>query len=461
MTATKTQFKGPLRLLVIGFYGLVLALSAPARAASDNAVEPFLAAVVGTVDEQLAALASLRQHWQDNFTPMALEALYLAQTPQASRGLLQLLHDKTGQSFGYDISAWYQWLWNRDARRDHPRYAEFKSRLYRLIDPKFAAYFDPARPGTIRLDEVRWGGVAQDGIPPLRQPKMIAAAAADYLGGDNIIFGIVINGDARAYPKRVLAWHEMFIDTIGGVEIAGVYCTLCGTVIPFKTEHRGVRHALGTSGFLYRSNKLMYDQATQSLWNTLWGKPVVGPLAEQDIELERLYLVTTTWAEWRRRHPQTQVLSLDTGYQRDYSEGAAYRDYFATDELMFNVPKLDPRLPNKAEVLTLLAGRYPSQALAIAAAYLREKPVHRDEVGGQAIVVLTDNSGASRVYASEEVVFNRWDGAQSVVDNAGQTWALSEARLAAADGRTLPRLPAHRAFWFGWYSAYPHTRLVY
>ena len=115
---------------------------------------------------------------------------------------------------------------------------------------------------------MRWGGVKQDGIPPLRQPNMVSAAEADYLQNDNVVFGIAINGDARAYPKRILAWHEMFIDNIGGIDFAGVYCTLCGAVILYKTRHEGIEHKLGTSGFLYRSNKLMYDQDTQSLWNT-------------------------------------------------------------------------------------------------------------------------------------------------------------------------------------------------
>jgi len=105
--------------------------------------------------------------------------------------------------------------------------------------------------------------------------------------------------------------------------------------ILYHTEHAGTVHELGTSGFLYRSNKLMYDRATQSLWSTLRGEPVIGPLVGQGIRLARGSVVTTTWGEWRRRHPHTSVLSIDTGHTRDYAEGAAYRDYFATDALMF------------------------------------------------------------------------------------------------------------------------------
>jgi len=150
-------------------------------------------------------------------------------------------------------------------------YAAFKSLLYGLIDDRFSLYFSTSRETRVRLDEVRWGGVLQDGIPPLRQPMMLAADQASYLEDDNMVFGIEINGDARAYPKRILAWHEMFVDNIRGTNFAGVYCTLCGAVILYQTNHNGTQHDLGTSGFLYRSNKLMYDKATQSLWNTTWG----------------------------------------------------------------------------------------------------------------------------------------------------------------------------------------------
>jgi hypothetical protein len=333
--------------------------------------------------------------------------------------------------------------------------------LYGLLDERFENYFGSQRAASIRLDEVVWGGVKQDGIPPLRQPDMISAALADYLADSDIVFGLEINGDVRAYPRRILGWHEMFVDDVGGVPVVGVYCTLCGTMILYQTRVAGQDHELGTSGFLYRSNKLMYDRATQSLWNTLWGKPVVGPLVDSDIVLPRLSVVTTNWGEWRRRHPETRVLSLATGAVRDYREGAAYRDYYATDALMFQVPGLDTRLRNKAEVLGLVFPQYPDQPLAIAADYLAQHPVYHDQVGELRFVVVTDASGANRVYEARDLRFVAWDGAATLRDEGGNAWQLTEAQLRREDGQVLHRLPAHRAFWFGWYSAYSHTRLVY
>ena len=419
----------------------------------------FMLLLLGPPEGRTEAREYIESQWQPGFVPMVLEVITLNQDPALGSELVSLLEKKTGQSFGFDIGRWQRWLWAQESR-PHPQYASFKSALYGLIDPHFETYFNDDRLINIRLDEVLWGGVKQDGIPPLRNPKMITATQADYLDDENIVFALEVNGDARAYPKRILAWHEMFVDEVGGLPVAGVYCTLCGTMILYNTQHDGVNHQLGTSGFLYRSNKLMYDKATQSLWNTIWGKPVVGPLTNQDISLEQMSVVTTTWGEWRRRHPKTLVLSLDTGHSRDYGEGVAYQDYFATDQLMFQVPVQDRRLNNKDEVLALVFPQYPDQPLAIAASYLKKHGIYQDTVGDISFVVFTDSSGANRVYQAQALKFTDWDGDSTIEDTSGTKWQLSEAQLLASDGRILHRLPAHRAFWFGWFSAYSHTRLI-
>ena len=443
---------------------LVLLLLAPgiqAQGTDDNrdVVGEFLLLLLGSDEGKRQALEYVDTNWRPGYTPMLLEVLTFNNDMAFAPSIIEVLEERTGRSFGFNIEQWQQWLWNRSAEY-HPAYPEFKSALYGLVDQRFEAYFGADRYSSVRLDEVVWGGVEQDGIPPLRNPDMIDAAEADYLADGDIVFGLEINGDARAYPKRILGWHEMFVDTVGGTPVAGVYCTLCGTMILYETSVDGVVHELGTSGFLYRSNKLMYDQATQSLWNTIWGRPVMGPLAREELVLPRGSVVTTTWGEWRRRHPETRVLSLQTGHTRDYAEGAAYRDYYATDKLMFQVPELDKRLNNKDEILGLVFPQYPDQPLAIAADYLAEHTLYQDRVGDLPFVVLTDGSGANRVYESKGITFREWDGKNQVVDDGDGRWRLEEAKLTGDEGQVLYRLPAHRAFWFGWYSAYSHTRLV-
>ena len=429
-----------------------------------------------------SALQRLRNPWNEAYVAPLIELVQFVPNPRVRDGVVRLLREMTGRAFNSSLNEWYDWLWNR-APVEHPDYAEFKAYLYENIDPTFREYFNPPASGKlkslIRLDEIRWGGVRRDGIPPLKNPRMLTAADATYLADSNIVFATEINGDARAYPKRILAWHEMFKDTIGGREVCGVYCTLCGSMIVYDSEVAGVHHELGTSGFLYRSNKLMYDHATKSMWSTLEGEPVVGALAGQGISLTPLTVVTTTWGEWRRQHPRTTVLALDTGHQRDYGEGAAYRDYFSTDRLMFTVPRLDTRLPNKAEVLAVRldssagsgvtsappkasapGARGRNERLAIAADFLLRNPVHHDRIGNTGFVVFTTRGGANRVYDDSSVKFTRWDGNTQATDSAGRVWRVTESALTAPDGQRRARLPAHRAFWFGWVSQFPDTRLV-
>jgi len=223
----------------------------------------------------------------------------------------------------------------------------------------------------------------------------------------------------------------------------------------YQTEVDGVHHELGTSGFLYRSNKLMYDHKTRSLWSTLKGEPVVGELVGQEIKLRRRYLVTSTWGEWKARHPETTALSLETGYLRDYGEGVAYRSYFETDKLMFTVPEIDERLNNKDEVL---AFRNENEQLAIAVKFLAKKKVHHDKLGDQKIVVLSDDDGTSRAYDSG-LSFTSWNGTDKATDSEGKVWTVQEDALISGSEK-LARVPSHNVFWFGWVSQFPDTRLV-
>lgn len=423
-------------------------------------INKFAELLLSREKDKKEALKYIKNNWKPSFAIMMLEVIYLNQDSGLTSEFVELLEKKTGKNFGYETDKWYEWIWNKDEDK-HPKYADFKGIIYSIVDPRFNRYFDSDYTTKIRLDEVRWGGVRQDGIPPLRNPKMITAKEATYLDDSNIVFAIEVNGDARAYPKRIMGWHEMFVGEVGEIPVAGVYCTLCGTMILYKTNVNGLNHEMGTSGFLYRSNKLMYDKETQSLWNTIWGRPVIGPLADKNIELERMSVVTTTWSEWKKRHPGTKVLSLDTGYSRDYGEGRAYKEYFANDNLMFTVPKTDSRLKNKDEILGLIFSKHPESPFAISTKYLSKNPIYHNKVGDMNFVVLTDSSGASRVYESNGVKFRSWDQNATAIDESNSKWTLTESKLESSNGKVLNRLPAHRAFWFGWYSAYSNTDLVY
>lgn len=381
------------------------------------------------------------------------------------RRLLEFIGRQTRQSFGDDLDAWRQWIWSRPYD-PHPEYAALKGTVYAQIDPRMRAFFPPGVKSSIRLDEIDWGGVTVNGIPPLRQPKTTPAQEARYLKNSNVVFGIVINGEARAYPKRILGWHEMAIDRIGGVDLAIVYCTLCGTVIPYESTVNGRAFRLGTSGLLYQSNKLMFDEDSNSLWSTVEGIPVVGSLVGSGLRLKFRPVVTTTWKEWRTAHPSTTVLSLDTGFKRDYAEGAAYRDYFSHDRLMFQVSRTDNRLANKTEVLTFRAADGAADGntglpIAVEARFLRDKPVFTFDAGGQRFTVVTSAGGANRVYRVSGD-FPVQKAIDTIRDAQGRSWQVTEDALIAAHDSTQrsPRVSARRAFWFGWYAQHPDTMLI-
>lgn len=443
-----------------------------AGAAEDEApLDAFFDVTLLDAERARAAREELADHWRDGYASLLVDRLDLMRRTSMVQPsdwirltrLAGILEEETGQSFGLEIARWRNWVWDQPYD-PHPRYGQFKGRLYSRLDERFAEFFEPPVAASIRLDEIQWGGVTPNGIPPLDHPSHVAAdsGAARYLGEDNVVFGLVVDGEARAYPKRILAWHELARDSLGGVELTVVYCTLCGTVIPFESVVGGELRSFGTSGLLYQSNKLMFDAATKSLWSSLTGTPVVGPLVDSGLELEARPVVTTTWGEWRRRHPETTVLSLDTGYSRDYSEGAAYREYFATDALMFDVSNRDGRLANKAEVLALrLATEDGTRPLAISAEFLRRHRVYHVEPD-PSLVVVTSDAGANRVYAAGEQRFERLDDEGRLIDGQGRAWRVTEDALVAtfAESRELPRVPAHRAFWFGWYAQHPDTELI-
>jgi hypothetical protein len=456
----------PVSLALCGLGGAL----AQAPSAEPDAIE-FLR--LSSSDQALAAAARERiaATWRDGYADMIVDLLdVLRRTslvqPQSwitFASLAEFLEQRTGQHFGSDVDAWRRWVWSLPYE-PHADYGPFKGALYARLDPAFAEFFRAPAKTTIRLDEVQWGGVRVNGIPPLDHPAHVAAADADYLDDGNVVFGVFVDGEARAYPQRILAWHELALDRVGKHELTIVYCTLCGTVIPFDSVVGGQLRKFGTSGLLYQSNKLMFDLKTKSLWSSISGTPVVGPLVGSGLTLAAFPVVTTTWGEWRRRHPDTSVLSLDTGFARDYSEGAAYRQYFATDNLMFDVSRHDRVLPNKAEVLVLRLANADGtpKPVAISAEFLREHRSYVVDVARPPLVVITSAAGANRVYEAGGHRFAEPDDDTRVRDENGRAWIVDEDALIATfdPSQRLRRVPAHRAFWFGWYAQEPDTLLI-
>ena len=225
----------------------------------------------------------------------------------------------------------------------------------------------------------------------------------------------------------------------------------------------------GTSGLLYRSNKLMYDRTTNSLWNQFTGEPAVGPLVGQDIKLEILPVVVTTWGEWVQAHPDTTVLDLNTGvyhpeeYPPEWERWSIYHPYRTSPDTMFPVWRESDRLPTKGQVLGLALG---GEAKAYPLDLMAEKPVVNDRLGGEAVVLVSSvKLGGLRAYRRDAHRFSTNEdagamgGTSMLLDQQGRSWRVEEEALVLVQDsdQRLPRLPSHTAYWFGWYSFYPNT----
>ncbi len=236
----------------------------------------------------------------------------------------------------------------------------------------------------IDVDEIRAGGPARDAIPALTRPKRAPAAEAPW-ENDEVVIGVSLGGEARAYPLSLLVWHELVNDELGGVPILVSYSPLCATGIVFERRARDGVRSFAVSGLLYRSDLLLYDRETESLWSQIPGEAVTGPAQGQRLALLPSRLLPLSI--WRERHPETTVLTAETGHRRLYGSWP-YGDYAQLEALLYPVD-YDRRYHPKAPTLGLrvpggAARAYPAQELVAAGGRVQES------FGGGRVVVSYD-----------------------------------------------------------------------
>src|ERR671915_2175275 len=202
----------------------------------------------------------------------------------------------------------------------------------------------------VPVDQIVSGGPPPDGIPSIDDPKFISVQEADtHLEDSELVLGLNVNGDIRAYPLQILVWHEIVNDEVGGVPVAVTYCPLCFTNQVFnRTLENGQILEFGTSGKLYNSNLVMYDRTTNSLWSQAMSQGIVGKLA--GVKLERIPFDVAYWKEWKQLYPDSKVLSRDTGSARPYGADP-YGDYYTNGDVLFPVSNNDDRLGLKEIVV--------------------------------------------------------------------------------------------------------------
>jgi hypothetical protein len=264
------------------------------------------------------------------------------------------------------------------------------------------------------------GGPPKGGIPALTNPETVSISQADHLIDEDRVIGVSLGGQARAYPVRALLYHEAVNDEVGGVPIAAVYCPLCDSVTVVDRRLEGRTYEFGISGLLLNSNVLLFDRTDHALWSQLGLTAISGPNVGRS--LPHLPWELTTLSEWRQAHPDSTVMTFNTGYVRDYGR-IPYGDYFRTSRLIFPVGHEDSRLHPKAAVVGVKLGdvvrAYPVDEVRKAADGLV-----RDTIEGQTVVLRTaPRTGSVRVMEAP------------------------------------PRAKIAHTFWFAWAAFHPQTEI--
>ncbi len=276
--------------------------------------------------------------------------------------------------------------------------------------------FDENTRRAVELDALMQGCPRRDCIPSIDAPNYVAAGEAVHVSDDENVIAIVVDGDARAYPTRILDHHEIVNDTIGGEPIAVTWCPLCGSAVGVRREVGGEVTEFGVSGVLYNSDLVFYDRKTETLWDQIEAKGIVGPLTGETLEF--VPVTMTKWGRWRAAHPATKVLSEDTGFDYDYS-GDRYAEYRASTRLFMPVSNTDDRVHPKTVVYGFSLDTGP---IAFAAS-------------------LFDNES---VYEHENMVLTLGDDGSLQLRKDGEDASYAPIRL----------------FWFAWYTFHPETEFV-
>ncbi len=274
----------------------------------------------------------------------------------------------------------------------------------------------------VPVDEILSGGPPRDGIPAIDEPKFLTIDKAEFMKDQDRILGIVMSGEAKAYPIKILDWHEIVNDNIGEKYFAVTYCPLCGTGMAFVAKAGNQRTEFGVSGLLYQSDVLLYDRATESLWSQIKGEAVSGELVGE--KLEGLPVYHTSWKDWIQRYPDTLVLSTDTGHRRDYTR-SPYEGYETSRRIYFSVSNKAPEVYHPKEQVMGVEIKGQVKAYPYVELEKNGASLFVDEIGGESVQI-------------------HWE---------------SEARSAYITTMEGEPVVSTIAFWFAWFTFHPDTKV--
>ena len=301
---------------------------------------------------------------------------------------------------------------------------------------------------SIPKDKIVDGGVGEDGIPSLDDPKYYNFNDVTYIGNNELVIGVVIDGQARAYPHKILDWHEIVNDDFGKSQKTVSYCPLTGTAMGWECEISGHVLDFGVSGLLYNANLILYDRQTKSRWSQLSRKCVNGELL--DTEAVSFPVLETTWGMWKRMYPNTIVLSDIQGYNFDYSfyPYGSYR--WNNNYFIFPVDNLDTRLGAKERVLVLyykqIARVYRFESFGGGKVVKQQFFEKHHLIAGTPEVMVAYELAEDQLHLEFELMHF---GRAFLKDNEGNTWSLGGVALSGPrKGQKLVLASSYMSYWF-------------
>ena len=344
----------------------------------------------------------------------------------------------------------------------------------RALDPRdeFSTDFSEI---SVPVGEIVSGGPPKDGIPAIDRPRFVSAGAAEeWLEPKDPVIVVEHGGETKAYPLRILMFHEIVNDRVGGRPMAVTYCPLCNTALVFDRRVDGRTLDFGTTGRLRHSDLVMYDRQTESWWQQASGEAIVGELT--GTELEFVSANTLGWETARELYPDLRVLSRDTGFARRYGQNpyAGYDTRRGPIGAFFKADS-DERLPSMERVATVDRG----SGWAAPFSALRESRVAHDTVAGTPLVTFWAPGAASAVDAAsvargrdvgQTAVFDRrlddrvlsfeWADGSFRDRETGSRWDLAGRAVSGPlEGRRLQPIPHGNHFWFAWAAFRPETEV--
>ncbi len=317
----------------------------------------------------------------------------------------------------------------------------------------------------IPKNQVYDGGVGRDGIPSIDQPHFIPASEANFLQDDERILGISTPFGSKAYPHKILDWHEIVNDQIDGEPVSLIYCPLTGTGTLWHREINGRETTFGVSGLIYKNNVIPYDRSTNSYWSQMGIQSVAGELSGTVPDM--LPTVETTWGEWKDMYPNTLVLSQETGFSRsyDFDPYFGYRDN--DQKISFPIEQEDSRLQRKGLVLGLIYGTHATKAYPLKEFGDTVKVIQENLRNRHYVVVGSDARQFMICFEAEvdgEILRFRPVQDQGAIilqdTNSGTYWdIMGYAKEGPMSGKRLTPTLSFMGYWFAWADFYPRLEL--